>query len=493
MKKKILVCDDDDSQYETLKETLELNYDVARSHHYLHLLADIERESPIQLVILDLGFPKGNYTGHSIIPEVVKQYPKLKIIIYSDLAHIEDLSEANREVLRELVSFSPNVAGFLSPHDAKAQKIFTIDSTLGTSKWLRNEELFILHLSDLQLGGSGLNISGKELIRTIFSGLDGLFSASDDDLNGLKFPDIATLTGDLTECASPKQFNEIQECIDELADKIKTYRSEMFGVLKNNVIVIPGNHDQNWTLSYAQHLSKENNEIVYKEEPQKNLEFILRYRWLPFCELLQNRSLNNPEWAYKPGYDIINLKEELHLIFVRINSSLWGVDHTDQNAIIPLEVVRLIEEKLKEIDPDKVTTRILLSHHTLDKAAEKKDKLKLQEHPENDQMFYSILSKDCGFSLVLSGHVHKFVVEELGTGNRSRTLHNIGAGTARSDDMLTNYNQQFNIIRLFNLNENNRFGEFTVYPFRYNDNAFAPENCFKDKRKSSETFNILYT
>jgi len=91
MKKRILVCDDEEGIRESLKLILEKDYDVIFAETGDVAIQKI-KESPIQLVILDIKMPKKD--GLETLKELKKINPAIKAIIATGYKSVEVAQEA---------------------------------------------------------------------------------------------------------------------------------------------------------------------------------------------------------------------------------------------------------------------------------------------------------------------------------------------------------------------------------------------------------------
>lgn len=501
-RKRILICDDDTSQFNLLSGILQKTYEVERSTDYRNVLEDLERYKHVHLLIMDLGFPQGNYVGHECLADVVSKFPHIKIIIFSDFVKRAKKTSESGPIFRKLLL--PQVSAILSPTDTAEVIEFEVNKALGTSQWLKNGELWLLHLSDMQFGGEGMKWEAEPLARQVWQTVQ-TFVQNDPESHsdGVRsFPMLVVLTGDLTEHARPNEFEQASKFAKKLSDLIEERGSELAGLFgSSSVIAIPGNHDINWDISYARNLhpkaktTDDDPPVEYRvgnEHLRSELDFLWRYSWAPFCEMGCGLPEDNAKWAWEPGYTICNLKQELRTIFVCLNSSRWSVNHMNYRAQIPQAVLFDIESQLNAMDPDKEAARILLAHHSLAVEADQKDRLMLEEHPTEPKLLASLLSKTCNFSTILTGHIHESVAGNLETGSDKRKLVYIGAGTTRSADRREFRNPQFNIVKLWNMSDENKFQALTVYPFHWDGTRFCEYPAWEDGTRAWQPFDLKY-
>lgn len=485
LKKRILVCDDEKQQRDTLRARLEDRYEVIEIDHHEKLIDAIKANSPIHLVILDLMF-NGNLEGQTALPRLQQEFPHIKVLIYSTLLDGTDEPQELTKLLTE-INFS-QITGFASPIDYKGRLLFHVNQATGSSEWIKNNQVWILHMSDIQFGGRGGNNGPEVLARKIWDCMSAYkrehSQVSPDEENYFDLPDMAVITGDITEHARPKQYEEATEFINSISDLIERENNIVSGLFnRKNVLFIPGNHDVNWDISRARSIEnkkikkkvkgKETEviETLYsKEKIITDLDYLRDYAWLPYDKFA--REYDQDKWHYGSGYQIYDMSRELHLIFVCLNSSLWEINHLTYNPVVPEEVFSHIRRELETKDPNYKATRILLTHHTMEHSAEAKNRLKIKQSPDDPNLIRT-LSADCRFSLILSGHIHQQAVAKLNTKHKNRTLYNIGAGTLRSADRGEYVPPQFNLIRLWQLSlESNKFEKVSIYPFAYDGNIF---------------------
>jgi len=502
-KKRILICDDNKTSRDTLTNILKESYDVFYSHYYKNVINDLKTHGPIQLLILDLGFDesgsttKDEYIAHKEVPDIIKFDPGLKIIIRSNILTKRELTAEALEISRELMGVE-NVCDFISTADLAPKIRFSVDKAIGSPKWLKDGEIWMLHLSDIQFGGEGLPVDNKTLatkvVETIQKFVD---SEPDNDEEGRRrHPFLTLITGDITEHGFPKEFDEFSEFAKILTKQLSEMTTDFVGILDNNTIFIPGNHDMNMNILQAQNLHKVNEKIIYKygvSGKDPDLEFLKSYSWKPFCEVEFGNLKNANDWICDPGYKLINLKDELGIIFVCLNSSFWGHDHIERHNIVPEDIWFDINKELHEKDKDNNACRILLVHHSIADNIEPKNRLILKKGGDVHSLLRDQISRTCNFAAVFTGHTHEQAASSLKTGSKERKLVHIGAGTLQSDNTPKYRNPEFNIIKISDFSpDNDKFLSLTVYSFHWSGSNFGNYNTFEDNTKFSEKFDLLY-
>ena len=496
-KKTILICDDEKLQREYLKRTLENDYNVIEVDNYLYLTKKVEESEHIHLVILDLRF-NDDWVGHTVLPDLYEKFPKLKVLICSTLFDNLDGKGSKEELLKILSELNNSqVAGYASPNDAEERLVAQVNNITGTSKWLKSNQVWFLHISDPQFGGSGLAYDTEKLSNRVWDCIRDYGRNKNnlppDDEKYFDFPEFVVITGDIAERARPEDYEKATDFITKLSKSIGLENPNSKALIgQNNIIILPGNHDINWDISFARSIIKlENEPLKFDKDKLNDLEYLREYSWLPY-EKFAN-SFEQGSWHFQAGFKVIDLSKELHLIFVCLNSSLWDVNHVSQKPEIPQTVFNEIRSELNDkYDSENTATRILLVHHTLNQDAGIENQLKIKETTEREQLI-NTLSRECGFSLVFTGHIHKRAVSMVETGNDNRTLHHIGAGTLRSNDTAEFDRPQFNLIRLYELSpESNKFEKVAVYTFAYDGTNYLINPINNDGTKDFRVIDIKY-
>lgn len=507
-KKRVLICDDDIDEYDILERILGKLYEISRSDDCDKVISALESalesNKPIHLLILDLGFNKPGtigekeYIAHKKIPEILDKFPKLKIIIRSDIKTRNDLSEEVIKIQQELLG-NENIKDFISTAD-NAKKIEScVDKAIGSPEWLKDGEIWMLHLSDIQFGGEGLPVDNKTLATKVVETINKFVDSEPEtyEKGKRKHPFLILITGDITQHGFPNEFNEFSEFAEILSKKLSEMTADFVGILDKNTIFIPGNHDINWNILQAQNLHKVDNQIIYKDGVNgigSNLEYLKSYSWKPFCEVEFGNPENTNDWIWNPGYKLVDLKEELGVIFVCLNSSRWGHDHIQQHNIVPENIWLDINENLRVIDKDNNTCRILLVHHSIADNVKPENMIKLKKDDDNPKLLRDLISRTCNFAAVFTGHTHEQTASYRDTGSsRERKLVHVGAGTLRSNDTSEYSNPEFNIIKISDLSpDNDKFLSLTVYSFQWYDSHFGHYSTFDYNTKFSEKFDLLY-
>ena len=268
-----------------------------------------------------------------------------------------------------------------------------------------------LHLSDLHLGRDIYNEekSRKKLLQDIKEQIAQ---------NNIQL-DLIFITGDLTYSGQEKEFNHVQKFIDELLT--------VTGLKKDDIIVVPGNHDINYidvssTSSKFQKLFSNENNISGITENDAKIEFLMQplknYR-----EFLRR----NFSWAEKKdtalSYTINKVIKGISVSVLALNTA-W-MEYGDGNAKNKILIgEKQVREAFDASNNPQIT--IVLMHHPL----EWFDIFELDDVKK-------MLERRTDF--ILNGHIHR--AEAIGKGSLWGKAFKISAGsTYESENHMNSYN-----------------------------------------------------
>ena len=268
-----------------------------------------------------------------------------------------------------------------------------------------------LHLSDLHLGRDIYNEekSRKKLLQDIKEQIAQ---------NNIQL-DLIFITGDLTYSGQEKEFNHVQKFIDELLT--------VTGLKKDDIIVVPGNHDINYidvssTSSKFQKLFSNENNISGITENDAKIEFLMQplknYR-----EFLRR----NFSWAEKKdtalSYTINKVIKGISVSVLALNTA-W-MEYGDGNAKNKILIgEKQVREAFDAANNPQLT--IALMHHPLEwfDIFELNDVKKMLERRTD---------------FILNGHIHR--AEVIGKGSIFGKAFKISAGsTYESENHMNSYN-----------------------------------------------------
>lgn len=155
--------------------------------------------------------------------------------------------------------------------------------------------------------------------------------------------DYIIIPGDITDEADPNEFELASSFIYDIADKL--------GVISNNIVFVPGNHDVNWP--------------VLKINPNDKTGVYNGLRYLPLLNenLLFSKALNNAS-CNLTNLPYISIWEYENAVIVGLNSS-WNDDPaiSIHHGIVAPESIEELKNKLERIDLSLPRLKIFVVHH----------------------------------------------------------------------------------------------------------------------------------
>jgi 3',5'-cyclic AMP phosphodiesterase CpdA len=290
----------------------------------------------------------------------------------------------------------------------------------------------LLHLSDLHFSQSPQ--------------ADEWFGQLAEDLRelGCDRLDVLVLTGDLTQRAAPSEFDAARRFVLRLSTDAR--------LSPGQVVVVPGNHDLDWSLSkaaYSFHRREdyagplEEGEIIAHGATVVEVrdEAAYKQRFKPFADFYAHIKGTAYPLDYEAQFDVQDFAKE-NLLIVGFNSS-WETDHHFRSrAGIHAGALARALERLRQSDAWASRIKIAVWHHPLSSPGD--DRIK-------DHGFMQQLAK-AGFRLVLHGHVHKAErsLFRYDMGPDGRRLDVVAAGTfgAPSTEWVPGFPLQYNLLRI---------------------------------------------
>jgi ADP-ribose pyrophosphatase YjhB (NUDIX family) len=291
----------------------------------------------------------------------------------------------------------------------------------------------LLHLSDLHLAS--------------LSQAESLFSRLCTDLHyDLKQAsvDAVVISGDISVRAAPEEFAASLWLTEQVIQE--------FRVPLEALILVPGNHDVDWSVTQAalspttraeltpgtaHIIDQRDSSRVFKLDP---VVYAQRFRSFSECfyEKLYARS-----YPATPADQVeIRSLPEHKTLFLGLNSS-WDLNHINSGnpSIEPLAMARAMRG-IGELGCDDSWTRIGVWHHPISSS---------QDDRIRDTGFAEQLAQ-AGFTLALHGHIHELSTQQLRyeVGEGGRVMHVVAAGTFGADvrELPTATPWEYNFIEL---------------------------------------------
>ncbi|TQF09152.1 hypothetical protein FJV41_46130 [Myxococcus llanfairpwllgwyngyllgogerychwyrndrobwllllantysiliogogogochensis] len=310
--------------------------------------------------------------------------------------------------------------------------------------------LRILHLSDLHVGAKEdpLNLF-QPLVADLKDKTEGL---------GLSRLDYLVISGDITNRATPEEFEQARKFVSELIQE--------FGLTSERCIIVPGNHDLHWdTEVYSLKKKRQVNEkelklgmyhqegdVFFIREETKYAERFRNFSQHFYHPLLQKEYPLSAEQQCLPF-----LFPETRLQFLSMNSA-WEIDEyfKERSSISEHALSRGLAEADSQLaDARKAGTLA---------AGAKVLRLGVWHHPitgnekiQSDAFMGRLQQADV--RICMHGHVHEDRADLVGYLNPTRRIHVMGAGSFGAPTA----ERPESVPRLYNLLEVNRdLGGFRV-------------------------------
>lgn len=300
------------------------------------------------------------------------------------------------------------------------------------------EMMNILHLSDLHFRA--------------LADAESWYHPLAEDLHydlSIKKIDCLILSGDITNTATPEEYSAAGQFLEKLCKE--------FLLDFNNIIIVPGNHDADWSVSKAayklmrreEYTGPVHEEAIFDDKKSNYIEVCdideYKKRFLNFSNLYSYLRGRAYPLEYGDQYDLQAFDGQ-ELLFLGLNSA-WQLDHHYTNrAGMHNHALNSALFRLRENSHYQNYLKVAVWHHPLNGSGD--DRIR-------DHGFAERLAK-AGFKIGLHGHVHE---TEAGSfryevGPQGRGLEIVSAGTfgAPTRGLPTGTPWQYNLLR-FNGNE----------------------------------------
>ncbi len=254
-------------------------------------------------------------------------------------------------------------------------------------KALETKTSWVLHLSDLHLGAS-------ETATTWYNQLaaDLKYELSRDRL------DAVIVSGDIANHAEPEEYQAAQRFFQELMSE--------FGLTPQKMVLVPGNHDLNWTLSEKAYTPARRKSYKGALTPgmyidggdyiELRAEKDYQERFRPFANFYQSLRLEPYPLDYAEQATVHHLPDQ-NLLVLGLNSA-WALDHHFKERVgIHAEALSRALQQIRNTPAYAPCLKLAVWHHAL--SGEGQDRIK-------DTGFLEQLAQ-AGFRFGLHGHIHK--------------------------------------------------------------------------------------
>ncbi|NEO49723.1 MAG: NACHT domain-containing protein [Moorea sp. SIO4A3] len=300
-------------------------------------------------------------------------------------------------------------------------------------KFIATQTIYILHLSDL-------HITTPEQAQNWSNQL------AQDLTQDLQIPhlDALILSGDIANYSTPEEYQAAQQFLDNLCQD--------FPLDRKQIVLVPGNHDLNWTLATEAYelcdRTKDHDKLqdgdyikVTDQVIRVRDETKYQQRFANFSQFYQAIKGQPYPLDYREQAIIDHFPKQ-NLLILGLNSA-WQLDHhfKDRASIHSGALSKALTEIRGNSDYHNCL-KIAVWHHPLNSA--RSDRI-------TDQGFIEQLAV-AGFRFFLHGHIHKAETSlfryDLSPGGRK--LDGICAGTfgAPTLELRTGYPWQYNLLKI---------------------------------------------
>jgi small GTP-binding protein len=346
--------------------------------------------------------------------------------------------ELNPELVKQVQALRTTIREQLSQSVTETKVLMTEAKTVSTGQ---ETPLRILHLSDLHIG-AGDDPLGllQPLLADLQDRSEGL---------GIERLDYLVISGDITNRASPQEFEKAREFVSRLI--------EQFGLTAERCILVPGNHDLDWNTEVYEWRKKrlvDKSRLVTGGYHDAGEGYLIRdeakypERFRNFSEHFYHPLIQKPYPLAPEEQCIPFLFSESRLQFLAMNSA-WEIDEYFQarssisdNALArglsraQQDITRARERG--ELTGDAKVLRLAVWHHPITG----------NEKIQGDAFMKRLLQADV--RVCLHGHVHEDRADLVNHLHAERRIHVMGAGSfgAPTSDRPESVPRLFNLLEV---------------------------------------------
>lgn len=468
LKYKIIICDDETEKYTTLMKVLDEGlFELCHVNSLNELTNLLNQDVDYDAIFLDLYYKhkKGDDEGYDIlsfdqilgIKNIMKRYQKLLILTKYTNREVELLTKlALSGVISEWIDYEDLYNKNKGKFD---EAILRIHLATGVQSEIRNG-IWMLHLSDLHFGRQ-FELAKEEVGGSLASLIRGQLKAiqKQETAFSVDIPGLCIISGDLSQSATPVQFEKAREFIDSIATVLQE-----LGANKPVILIAPGNHDFSWRLSIVNEhdvVESKNDKTPKLTKLYKSAETYQNIKWIPFTSKFENmlkkshKASDNGKWWY---YDLTNRFNTR--VFV-INTAYLTTYQSDNVFILP----SLIEEIANNIEHDDANLGILVAHHPV----------ALWGDADTQEELLKLLHEQLCIQLILSGHKHSGKLKEHRiSGDRFIIEAQTGSAAANPSDLGPFERPNFRILQVTK-DHDEQWELVNSRNFSYKKGGFTPE------------------
>lgn len=396
------------------------------------LLDEFIRDNKVDGYFLDVYLEDEDNWEIKDVLHLIEQYnPKAPIFVYSskwkDKEVVEEVTKAFRSsflgrtpnsfydtnTIESIVESFRKATNIRHLNRIRVERMLInnmIDSAFGkTRKKLNpgNEEIAILHISDIQYGDKKMTGFSDTIWSEVKRVCQNLIK--NKDINEIN---LVAITGDISMHGKQEEFNMAIKDMDEYLFKKLWPKEVENGEYKERILIVPGNHDFDLNFCTLDYLNSENG----PNEGDRQIDFIKAANMLSDSGRKKINDYHDmgfaafSNYAYSVTGNPIYIQRN-HLNFVVDNFTNWGlkilcINTCDGISAEKTNGVEIDEGELKEIlnsfdQSDYNYTTLILSHHSPNMISSLKD-----EEKKNFDISVKQLCNITNAALWLGGHRH---------------------------------------------------------------------------------------
>mgnify|MGYP006282721957 CR=1 FL=1 len=223
----ILIADDGDSWRDICREAFDIaGYDCEFVADAAGAIEKLKSGRIYKLVCINLQL-KSHGNGRALLQRLDRQFPNIPVIVIT--GYFSGSIEEINEKVKRLQNRYPNVKGVVLKGTTSGTEDVFINALLGKIKYLLGtpqSSVSCLHLSDLHFRAK--NYEQDKVLRHLLKNIEE---------SNWK-PDFIVVTGDIAYSAQPNEYKQAVIFFDDLLEQTELSKEQLF--------LVPGNHDINW-------------------------------------------------------------------------------------------------------------------------------------------------------------------------------------------------------------------------------------------------------
>ncbi|MGA1840824.1 MAG: metallophosphoesterase [bacterium] len=337
--------------------------------------------------------------GQSILSGMTKGMKEMLINIANDKQEIEEKSqEANLleslGVLKQSSGFFVLASNILCDLIKEIKNIKLIvqveDKGKDDGRWKRHAR--IVHLSDLHFGK--FNIEPNHPVKDQFERLETVLNRDRID------PDFIVVTGDLSWSGDRDELKLAEEFLERIVSFLSEQRGFDKTESRKRVIIVPGNHEASWILSYGAVVNHKKTPFKLSEEDKMKW---ITYSHAPYANFINRFYKGIYVWDMECPCMLVKFSEP-SICFLALSTCNF-ITMEKKLGKFGQYILDKTSEYLKDPDFAQARFRIGIWHHNL--KPEKGISIE-----DGDAAFQTFAKKNPSIDFIIHGHVHQGDVDQ---------------------------------------------------------------------------------